>query len=400
MGHSMEKKSVTDLAIFGAPPLFATPKSTSNLCQPDFERFLDYSRAAFDPASRGQGAVTEHFEQRFAQFHDTRFCVSFVSGFWALATTIVALARPGKREVVMPSLTYRRMADVVAWTGLLPRFCEVDPDTLAISADTARAAIGNDTALVLGVHPIVNGCDVEGLVSLATELDIPLMFDSVESVYETCAPGRIGGFGQAECFSLHASKLINGFEGGYVTTNDAALASKLIALRDAESLQAGSLDARLCDVHAAMALANLDELDAQVARNKARYEQYQAALPQVDGIRLLTFDQRYRTSFKTIIVELLDSWPLPRSLTIDILNAEKVLARAYYSPALHAKPMDYPYVPAQLPLTDRLAQRFALLPCGDFVTIDDIDAVVSLLGFMHAHADEILARTHATEVVQ
>jgi dTDP-4-amino-4,6-dideoxygalactose transaminase len=224
------------------------------------------------------------------------------------------------------------------------------------------------------------------------------MFDSVESVYEECTAGRVGGFGGAECFSLHASKLLNGFEGGYVTTNDTALATKLATLRDGRSTSSGSLDARLADVHAAMALANLDELDAQVERNRERYELYRRLLDAIPGVRLVEFDQSRRTSFKNIVIEFLDDWPLPRSLTIEILNAENVLARAYYSPPLHAKPMAYPHIPADLPQTDRLAERFALLPCGEFVTLGDIEEVIKLLSLIRSFAPEIRARKEIDKV--
>jgi len=389
----MDKRSVADLALFGARPLFDTPKSTSNLVQPPLERFLAYAH----PGLTAPGSVTRQFEARLAAFHDVEHCVSFCSGFWALAVTMVALALPGRREVVMPSLTYRRMADVVAWTGLLPRFCEVDAHTLAISAETAKACIGDDTALLLGVHPIVNCCDVEGLSELASQHGVPLMFDAVESVYETVSGSKIGRFGAAEVFSLHASKLVNGFEGGYVTTRSASLAAKLAALRDGATLERGAIDARLDDTHAAMALANLDDLEAQVERNRERYLRYRDALHAVPGTRLLNFDESLKTSYKNIVVELLDDWPLPRSLTIEILNAERILARAYYWPALHAKPMAYPHVATELPQTVSLSGRFALLPCGDFVTPVDIDACVALLSFMRQHAAEIIARAESRE---
>lgn len=388
------KHVVTDLAAFGARPMFSVPKSTSNLVQPDFARFLDYLRPAPQAV---KGAVVARLETRFAAFHRTEHCVSFCSGFWALATTMMALALPGRREVLMPSLTYRRMADVVAWTGLLPRFCEVDPDTLAISVASARDALHADTALLLGVHPIVNCCDVRGLVGLAEQHQVPLLFDSVESVYEDCEAGKVGGFGNAECFSLHASKLINGFEGGYVTTNDAVLARRLIELRDGRTTAPGSIDARLADVHAAMALANLDELDSQVARNRVRYERYRDLLAHLPGVRLLTFDGSRATSYKTIVVEFTDDWPLARELTVELLNAENVLARAYYWPALHAKTMAYPHVAATMPVSDQLSLRYALLPCGDFVTGADIDATVALLDFVRRHADDIRARAQRGE---
>lgn len=396
MDAHAKRRSASDLALYGGSKSFALPKSTSNLVRPDFNRFLDYSRPIFESAGRPPGAVTARFEARIAAFHETEHCVAFCSGFWALATAIVALARPGRREVIIPSLTYRRMADVIAWTGLLPRFCEVDADTLGINAATAAPWINDDTALLLAVHPIVNCCDAQSLVELAGDAGLPLLFDGVESVYERCLDGagrsrKVGAFGHAECFSLHASKLINGFEGGYVTTNDPEIARRLAALRDGATKVPGAVDARLADVHAAMALANLDELDAQVASNRARYERYKAALEAVPGVRLLTFDESQPTSYKNIVVELTAEWPLTRALTLEILNAENVLARAYYAPPLHSKPMAYPYIPADLPVTDRLAQRFMLLPCGEFVTLEDIDAVVELLAFIRLQIDGIEA---------
>jgi dTDP-4-amino-4,6-dideoxygalactose transaminase len=397
-----DRRSASELALFGGAKWFDAPKSTSNLVGPDFNRFLDYSHPIFDAVGQPPGVVTAQFEERLAAFHETQHCVAFCSGFWALATAIVALARPGRREVIIPSLTYRRMADVIAWTGLLPRFCEVDSDTLGVSATTVAPWVNDETALLLAVHPIVNCCDAGGLVALADEAGLPLLFDGVESVYERCADTRgasrkVGAFGHAECFSLHASKLINGFEGGYVTTNDTVLARRLAELRDGSTLHPGAIDARLADVHAAMALANLDELDAQIARNRARYERYRFVLKGIDGVRLLAFDESQPTSYKNIVVELTADWPLTRTVTLEILNAENVLARAYYAPPLHSKPMAYPFIPAELPTTDRLAQRFMLLPCGEFVTLDDIDGVARLLAFIRTHADDIRARYASVE---
>ncbi len=348
---------------------FAEPKSTSNLVQPDVERFLRYA------AMPGTVAL---LEERLAAFHEARHCVSFCNGFWSLVFSIRLLARPARSEVVIPSLTYRRLADAVAWTGLLPRFCEVDPRTLASGAAEMAACIGPQTALLLSVHPIVGCADVPGLVELAKHHGLPLLFDSVESSFEDSASGRVGRFGDAEVFSMHASKLLNGFEGGYVTTEHADVAAALRADRD------GGLDMTLPPVHAALALAGLDELDAQVARNRDCYRRYLRRLGHLPGLRVLRFDESRLNSFKTIVVELTEAWPLSRAETLEVLKDRNVLARAYYHPPLHAKPMAYPHVPATLPLTDVLSQRFMLLPCGAHVSAVDVDAICTMLAEMAA----------------
>jgi dTDP-4-amino-4,6-dideoxygalactose transaminase len=63
---------------------------------------------------------------------------------------------------------------------------------------------------------------------------------------------------------------------------------------------------------------------------------------------------------------------------------------------LHQKKMSYPFVPANLHVTDNLAKRFILLPCGDFVTCDDIDRIIHLMKFIQAHGAEISRRLATT----
>lgn len=398
------KRELGDLAIFGGGSVFDSPRSTSNLVCPDAEKFFAYSRLFYRQHQyTNNGPLVTLLEKRLAEFHEAEFCVAFCSGFWTLVLAIKALALKGRTELVMPSLTYRRMADIAAWTELKPNFCDVDPATLALSEGTARACINENTALILAAHPIVNCCDVSGLETLSRESGIPLLFDSVESVYESIDAGRIGRFGEAEVFSMHASKLLNGFEGGYVTTNNPALADSLRLTRgfgfngpDHISVP-GGINAKLNEVHAAMGLASLDDIEDQVRRNRQRYETYKRLLGAVPGVRLLEFDERYRTSYKNIVIELLDGWPLSRAETLGIMNAEKMLARAYYHPPLHRKRMRYPNVPAVLPLTDALAERFVLMPCGHMVSDADIGEVVALLEFIHRNAVAINGRLHTTD---
>lgn len=369
--------------------------STSNLVRPDLDRFFQYSRRFFQSGSlSNNGPLVIELENRLASFHEVNHCVSFANGFWALVLAIRCLSLPKKNEVIMPSLTYRRLADVVNWAGLVPRFCEVEKSTLAISAKTVLPHISGKTALVIGVHPIVNGCDASGLENICAKKSVPLLFDSVESVYERIDGRKVGGFGRAEVFSMHASKLINGFEGGYVTTNDACLAQRLKIIRGfafagPDRVTELGLNAKLNEIHAAMALASLDGLAKQIKRNEERYRVYQKELEGLEGIILREFDERQATSFKNILVEVTESWPLSRELTVRYLNSEGILARAYYSPALHQKTPTYKTIKCDLPITNRLADRFVLLPCGHFVDKDDIKLTVEFLKFLQSRASQI-----------
>lgn len=390
------KSSISDLAIFGGPPLFLTPKSTSSLVSPAFETFINYSQHFLSAAQyTNNGPSVQLLEKRLAAFHNSTNCIAFCSGFWALALTIKALALSERNEILMPSLTYRRMADIAAWVGLKPRFCEVEENSLGLDPKKLEAYLNDDTALILAIHPIVNCLNISEITEVAYTWNIPLVFDSVESVYETVPEGKIGQFGNAECFSMHASKLLNGFEGGYVTTNDAELAKQLRAMRTFGFTSqdyvgiADGMNAKLCEIHAAMALANLDRLEMTVVENRNRYRSYQKAMPELSGLRLLEFDESQKSSYKNIIMEITPDWPITRDELIQILNAESILARAYYNPPLHQKLMLYPHVSTELPLTDRLAKCFISMPCGNQVTTRDIELIVNLLNFISNNGQAI-----------
>ena len=251
--------------------------------------------------------------------------------------------------------------------------------------------IGANTALLLAVHPIVNCCDVKPIEALASQASLPLLFDSVESCYETVDGRKVGECGDAEVFSMHASKLINGFEGGYLTTNSIDLAEEARRVRRVfgferrDEVASLGMNAKLNEVHAAMAMASLDGLEDLVDHNRRIYEAYRSLLPNICGLRLLEFDTKNMTAFKNIVVELKDDWQIDRASLLRLLHPEGVLARAYYSPALHQRDFAFLTRKEPLPVTDFLEKRFLLLPCGARMSEDDVVRLVDLLSFISAN---------------
>jgi dTDP-4-amino-4,6-dideoxygalactose transaminase len=389
------KESIDDLALFGGKELFNIPKSTSNLLKPDKDKFLQYSSVFINAKHyTNNGPNVRMLEERLAKLHQTAHCICFSSGFWGLVATLSLVALKDKTEVIMPSLTYRRMAEIASWVKLTPHFCDVDESTLAMSAETVKACINQNTAVILAAHPIVNCCDTKGLAKLTQETGIPLVYDSVESVYETSHGIKVGSFGRAEVFSMHACKLINACGGGYVTTNDATLARSLKSIRTfgydgIDNIVTHGMNAKLNEMHACMALASLDDLEEQIIRNKNTYYSYKAKLQLIDGIKLVEFDEAEQSGYKNIVVELLNDWPLTRAETIQLLNAENILARAHYNPPLHHKETQFDCVINELPVTDKLTENFLNLPCGQKVDEDDITMITEYLTFISDNAQHI-----------
>lgn len=383
-----EKKECGDLAIFGGHPVFTTIKSTSNLVKPNVETFFSYAKKSFNSRTlTNNGPLVQELEKKLAELHQTKYCVTFCNGLWGLVLSMKQLALPGKKQVIIPSMTYRRLADIAAWVNLVPYFCDADEETLGVSAATVRACITNETALILVAQPIVNICNMVELTALANEHNIPILFDSVEAAYASYEGKMIGSFGNAECFSMHASKFINGFEGGYMTTNDAELADivkkmSAFGISGSDKVEVLGLNAKLNEIHAAMALACLDDLKDQINRNRNRYHVYRDLLEPVTGLEIVEYNETEKRGFKNILVKINDKWPLSRSDTLDILHAENMLARPYYYPPLHTKNTAYETIKDELPVAEFLAEHYLLLPSGEFVSVNDIENIVSLLAFL------------------
>ncbi|MFZ3376521.1 MAG: aminotransferase class I/II-fold pyridoxal phosphate-dependent enzyme [Chthoniobacterales bacterium] len=384
--------------MFGEKPLFAEAKPTGNLYRPSIDKFLGYSRVFYQSKRyTDDGELCRLLELRLAEFHAVERAVSVSSGFWGHVLAMAALALPRRREIIAPAFGYRRTDDMIAWAGFVPHFCDVDPETLGISVNTIKAALNDRTALILAPHPMVNCCDAQGIENVGREHGIPVVFDSVEAAYRTYNNTRCGGFGDAEVFSTHSTKLLNSFEGGYITTKNGQLADRLdhmkrFGLVGAETVKDGhALNAKLNEVHAAMALASLDEVDDQVALHRRKYDLYVAGLRNIDGLKLLEHKESQRPDYRLIVVRIGDSWPLSREDTLRLLEAENVLARPYYIP-LTNKVVEYPRVCSELPVTEAICQDFMVLPSGAHVSENDVEKIMDILISIRRHGSELKSR--------
>lgn len=307
---------------------------------------------------------------------------------------IYALALPEKKEVIVPSLTYRRMADIIDWAGLAPRFCDVDPGTLGISAETILPCINENTALILAPHPITRLCDIDGIEKLAHASGLPLMFDSVEACGGSHDGKMIGGFGLCESFSMHPSKVLNSCEGGYITTNDSTIARKLRKMRAfgfsaRDHIDCLGTNAKLNELHAAMGLASLVGFEQQRELNKKIHLAYQKNLADIPGIHVVPYALDEKRNWKSVLVRQDSRWPLNRTATLNILNAENIHARPYYSPAQHTtflRQAGKGEIP--LPVTVENMGNHFILPFGSTVSEQDTAAIGEFFhAILHFHEE-------------
>ena len=159
------------------------------------------------------------------------------------------------------------------------------------------------------------------------------------------------------------------------------------------------MNAKLNEMHAALALASLDVVEDQLARYRRHYLAYRRLAASIRGIRLPALNERPQPSLKEVEIELDAEWPLSCADTVDVLGAERVLVHGNDSPPSHRHPMAYSGDPGRFPLTEGWAEKFLNLPCGQLVSDDEIAAICEVLEYVYANAKQITHRLHGNGAV-
>lgn len=389
------KVGLDDLAILGGPAAFPEPLHVNRPNVGDRQIFTDYVNAALDRHwFTNDGPLVRELEARLADFLEVDYCVATCSGTAALAITVRALELRG--EVIIPSFSFISTAHVLLWQGLKPVFCDIDPTTWNLSARECEKLITDRTTAIIGTHLWGRACDIVQLEEIAERRGFQLLFDAAHAFGCTYNGTLIGGFGVAEVFSFHATKVFHTFEGGAVTTNDACLASRLKAIRNFgftayDAVETLGTNAKMPEVCAAMGLVNLDSIERFFEANRRTHEVYRLGLEDIPGLRLLDYDPLERHNRQYVVLEVTPETGLRRDDLARILHAERVLARRYFYPGNHRmQPYSslFPEADKHLLETNRVADRVLLLP-GSAVSSTQILEICGILRLVVENASSI-----------
>jgi dTDP-4-amino-4,6-dideoxygalactose transaminase len=276
------KRRPDDLAIFGGPRLFNHLLHVGRPNVGDRTRLIDRIAGILDSHILTNGGPLVHeFESRVAQIAGVRHAVAVTN-----ATVGLQVAARGVgliSEVIVPSFSFVGTASALEWVGIRPVFCDIDPETLTIDPVMAEGLIGPQTSGIVGVHLWGQICDVGALDGIAVRHGIHVVYDAAHAFGCRHGDRMAGTFGEAEVFSFHATKFVNSFEGGAITTDSSELAERLRLLRNFgfagwdETRLAGT-NAKMHEASAAMGLTSLDAMDEIVRVNRRNAARYASAL--------------------------------------------------------------------------------------------------------------------------
>jgi dTDP-4-amino-4,6-dideoxygalactose transaminase len=390
------KNTVADLALFGGCPAFA-----ENLCvgRPNIgdekrllSRIKDLLRRRW---LTNNGPYVQEFERRIEAMTGAKHVVAICNATIALEIVIRALGLTG--EVILPSFTFIATAHALQWQEITPVFCDVQPCTHHLDPAQIEQAITPRTTGIIGVHLWGEVCDVEALTAIAARHNLPLLFDAAHAFGCSHQGRRVGNFGTAEVFSFHATKCLNSFEGGAIVTNDDALATRLRLMRnfgfeDYDSVIHLGTNGKMTEVCAAMGLTNLESWETFQSLYCQNYRQYRQELDSIPGVNLYRFREDEPRNYAYIVLEIDDDASLSRDELMQILHAERVLARRYFFPGCHAMEpyrSRCPKSSLRLPETERLARRVLTLPTGSSLGPKEITRICGMIRWALEHGPEI-----------
>jgi dTDP-4-amino-4,6-dideoxygalactose transaminase len=372
-------------AVDGGTPAFPDGLPLTRPFTPDSTQTAADVVKILDSKSMTNSSFVRAFEQRAAEYLDVRHCIAVSSCTAGLMLVLKTSSRSG--DVIIPSFTFSATVHAVAWNGMRPVFADVDPQTLTLSPAAVERAIGVRTSAILATHLYGTPADVELLEDIAKSNGLRLFFDAAHAFGSKRGGKPIGGFGDAEIFSLSPTKVLATGEGGLVATNDDVLAEKLRVGRDYGNpgdydCQFVGLNARMSEFHAAVALRSLETLDERIDYRNMLVDRYRRSLTRIPGIRFPYLREEDRSTYKdfTIMVDSVAFGVTARRLGL-ALAEEGIDTRRYYSPPVHEmKAYKHLAVSGRdLPVTVEVADKVLTLPLAYDMTEDMVMGVADAI---------------------
>ncbi len=342
---------------------------------PDVEAFLEDARAIVESGRLSEGPYVRRLEGALRPWLGDRDVVAVSNCSDGLIAALSLVAEPGC-EVVIPGFTYLATWQSVGWAGMVPVVADVD-DRGLLDPAAVEAAITPRTGAILAVHLAGSLAPMQALRAIADRHGVALVGDGAHAMGARNDAISAGSLGDFEAFSIGATKQVGAGEGGCLTVRDSERvpAARRWALQGHEP---GSMDAvgpgmnlRLSELTAALALRQLETLDAQLDRRHWIHERYAAAtadLPlRLSGPRL---DER--SAHKDQLVWLddpADREPLRRHLASAFIET-----RPYYEVAVP----DLTSFSGRVASADRsraLADRSFAIPIHARLTDEEVDRV-------------------------
>lgn len=352
---------------------------------PSMEEYIEEIRSIWDSHwLTNMGEKHKALQAELQKYMGVPNVELLTNGHMALELSLQAMNLQG--EVITTPFTFASTTHAIVRNGLEPVFCDIDPETYTMDVTQIERLITDRTCAILPVHVYGNVCNIEEIERIAHKYGLKVLYDAAHTFGETYKGQGIGNFGDASCFSFHATKVFNTIEGGAVCYRDPDMGRRLYELKNfgihgPEEVDAVGANAKMNEFCAAMGLCNLRHVDEEIAKRRAVVERYREHLEGVDGLRLNAQQPEVRSNYAYFPVVFDENlFGASRNEVMDALAQNGIGARKYFYPltntfeCFHGK-----YDVDATPVALHVAKRVLTLPLYADLSMEDVDRICKIV---------------------
>lgn len=329
-----------------------------------------------------QGPMVERLEGEFRRLSGTAHAVAVNSGTTALVASLQALGIGPGDEVITSPFTFVATVNAIIEAGATVRFADIGADDFLIGPDAIEAQVTPKTAALLPVHLYGLPVDMPAVCKLASSRGLAVVEDAAQAHGARVNQRPVGSYGLG-CFSFYATKNITTGEGGLVTTDDAALASRLRLLRNQGmgsryDYRIVGHNYRLTDLQAAVGVGQLRRLPEKTKRRVDNAARLIEALYDLPGLVVPRVVPGREHVFHQFTVRVTRDARLQRDDLAQVLRHRGIATGVYYPRAVYDYPAyrEHALVLAQeCPEAEKASREVLSLPIHPSLQSDEIETI-------------------------
>lgn len=236
---------------------------------PNRAKFQQYVDGIFERNwHTNNGPLVRELTDRLEEYLGVENLLLVSNGTIALqiAYRTLGLSRDKDAEAVTTPFSFVATASSLRWEGVEPIFADINSNTFCLDPKNIEPTISDKTKAIVPVHVFGNCCDVEAIEKIAQKRGLKTIYDGAHAFGVRFKGESVLSRGDATTLSFHATKLFHTCEGGAIIfrkKEDLELAKLLInfGIEDTETIGPLGINAKMSEIHAAMGLCVLDDID-------------------------------------------------------------------------------------------------------------------------------------------